>query len=194
MKTIEKEKSTKDKKAKSKRGEQPSFLVKWLKYKNQKTRIVFLLAAILVGLSGSVAASYFCIYKWLPGLWDWGFNPTTWRSILSFLGAVYLVMGGFLPFALVLGTINGILRLIAEDAEKEFNDKLDEIAKKQNSYEDKLVANDELGLIPLVTYSRIELEQYYKIGLTQTKKSYAYSIVSMWIGFLIIIVGIVSVS
>lgn len=174
-----------------KKEDKPNFLVKWLRYKNKNTRLFFLLACVLLGLSGCVASSYFCIYKWLPELWHWGFNPTTWRSIFSVLGAIYLVIGGIFPFFLVADTIHGIIGLFAEDAEKEFNDKLNEIIKKQNSYEDKLEANDDLGLIPLVTYSRIELEQYYKIGLTQTQKSYTYSIVAMWIGLLIIIFGII---
>lgn len=175
----------------NKKEEKPNFLVKWLRYKNKNTRLFFLLASILFGLTASVASSYFCIYKWLPELWDWGFNPTTWRSILSVLGAIYLVLGGIAPIFLIADTIQGIIGLFAEDAEKEFNEKLNEILKKQISYEEKLEANDDLGLIPLVTYSRIELEQYYKIGLTQTQKSYTYSIVSMWIGFFIIIFGII---
>ncbi len=171
--------------------ETPNFLIKWLRYKNKNTRLLFLWGAVLLGFSGGIASSYFCIYKWLPELWNWGFNPTTWKSIFSVLGTVYLVIGGLAPFVLVTDAINGIIGLFAEDAEKEFNNKLNEIVKKQISYEDKLEATDDLGLIPLVTYSRIELEQYYKIGLTQTQKSYTYSIVSMWIGFIIILLGII---
>lgn len=174
-----------------KQEDKPNFFVKWLRYKNKNTRLLVLLSLILIGITSSVVTSYFCIYKWLPELWDWGFNPITWRSILSFLGAFYLIIGGVAPIYLISDSVQGIIRLSAEDAEREFNDKLQEIEKKQNSYEEKLEANDDLGLIPMVTYSRIELEQYYKIGLTQTQKSYTYSIVSMWIGFLIIILGII---
>lgn len=174
-----------------KQEDKPNLIVKWLRYKNKNTRLLFLFSIILLGISGSIASSYFCIYKWLPELWNWGFNPTSWRSILSVLGAIYLIFGGVAPIYLISDTVQGIIRLSAENAEREFNEKLNEIVKKQNSYEEKLEANDDLGLIPMVTYSRIELEQYYKIGLTQTRKSYSYSIVSMRIGFLIIILGII---
>ena len=176
-----------------KKEEKINFLVKWLKFKDRNIRIFFLVCSILLGVMGCIIAGYFCLYKWLPPMWDWGFGAhgSTMKGVLAVLGALYLVIGAFIPIFLISGTVEGIIKLFADDAEKEFNDKISEITKKQNSYEDKLEKNDTLGLIPLVTYSRIELEQYYKIGLTQTQRSYTYSIVSMWIGFIIIIIGII---
>jgi hypothetical protein len=168
-----------------------NFLIKWLRYKSRRIRLFFLVGTILLGLTVCAFTSYLCIYLWLPQLWSWGFEPVTWRSVFSAIGAFYLVVGGLSPLYFMWDIIDGLIAIYAEEAEKEFNDKLNNITKKQNSYEEKLESNDKLGLIPLVTYSRIELEQYYKIGLTQTQKSYSYSIISMWIGFIIIIFGIV---
>jgi hypothetical protein len=90
------------------------------------------------------------------------------------------------------GTLSGIGALFTEEAANEFENKIHEIEVKQSGYEQILKESDTEGLIPLVTYSRIELEQYYKIGLSQTQRSYQFSMIAMWLGFLIIAFGIVS--
>ena len=168
----------------------PNVFVKWLRYRSKPTRLFWLLAIIVIGLGAGIAACYFCIYTWLPQLWSWGFDPISWRCIFSVLGAIYLVIGGVVPFYILNNTVQAILKLFAEDEERVFTEKLKELRKKQRSYEDKLETTDDMGLIPLVTYSRLELEQYYKIGLNQTQRSYSYSVMAMWIGFAIIIFGI----
>ena len=84
------------------------------------------------------------------------------------------------------------MKLYTDDAKNEFNSKINEIENKQSNYEKILREKDTEGLIPLVTYSRIELEQYYKIGLNQTQQSFRYSILAMWIGFIILAFGIIS--
>lgn len=45
--------------------------------------------------------------------------------------------------------------------------------------------------MPLLRYSRVQLEAYYEIGLTQTQRSFRYSVIAMWIGFSVIVSGIV---
>ena len=75
--------------------------------------------------------------------------------------------------------IEDIFEIYANDAQKEFQKKLDEIDKKRLTYEEKIEKTDSELLIPLITYSKLELETYYKLGLSQTQKSYKYSIIAM---------------
>lgn len=173
--------------------ERVSFFLKWIAYKGTKVRITVLILLVIATIFGCFALGYFCFYKWLPDFWDWGFglDGTVWKGIVTVFGAIYLVIIPFIPILISSGYIENIIKMFADDAEKEFNLKLETISRQQGSYEEKLEGNDNLGLIPLVTYSRLELEQYYKIGLTQTQKSYTYSILAMWIGLIVIISGIV---
>jgi hypothetical protein len=172
--------------------ESTNWLVEWVKFQNARIRLSILISLIILSVLTTVIAGYFCLLVWLPSLWAWGFHPATWKGILSVLGAIYLVIGPFMPFSLSGGTISAIFKMYADDAEKEFNFRINEIEDKQSNYEKILREKDTEGLIPLVTFSRIELEQYYKMGLHQTRRSYQYSIIAMWIGFFIIAFGIIS--
>jgi hypothetical protein len=168
------------------------WLVEWIKYKSKPLRLIVLLILIIFTVTGCFVIGYYSFLNWLPSLWKWGFEPLTWRSILSVFGALYLIIFPFIPLIFTEDSISGIFSLYAKEAEAEYYAKLDEIEKKQSNYENILEENDIEGLIPLITYSRIELEQYHRIGLNQTQKSYRYSIIAMWIGFLIIAFGILT--
>ncbi|MCO5266082.1 MAG: hypothetical protein M9948_09435 [Lentimicrobium sp.] len=175
-----------------KKKEAKEWLLEWVKFQNSKVRMTVIISLILLLIITTAVAVYYCIFIWLPMLWNWGFDPPTWRGIFSVLGAIYLFIGPFIPFFLIGDIISGIFKLYATDAEKEFSSRINEINEKQSNYESILGETDTEGLIPLVTFSRIELEQYYKIGLTQTQRSYQYSILAMWFGFFIIAFGILS--
>lgn len=174
------------------RKERKDWLIEWVRFKGKRTRAALLILLIALVFTATTSLVYFCWFKWLSPLWNWGFNPTTWRGIISVLGTLYLILGPFFPYMLTSDKISGIIRLYAEDAEKDFKARMLEVEKKQATYEDILNEKDTEGLIPLVTYSRIELEQYYRIGLSQTQGSYKFSIIAMWIGFIIISFGIIS--
>ncbi|MBE0651490.1 MAG: hypothetical protein IH595_11710 [Bacteroidales bacterium] len=168
------------------------WIIKWLRPKSKSKRFTILLLLIFLCLLITLAVGYFCILIWLPELWKWGTDPLSWRVILSVFGAIYLIIGPFLPYYYFAPVISDIIKLNSEEAEKEFDDKISEIKKKQAEYENILHQEDTEGLFQMVTYSRLELEQYYQIGLRQTQKSYGYSMTAMWIGFFIIAFGIIS--
>lgn len=170
-----------------------NWLVAYLKHKSERHRISVLVSLVIVGIASTILLAYFCYFAWLPAIWSWGFEPISWwRAIFALIGAFYLVVGPFFPYIALWGTISGIGELYTEEASNEFETKIHEIEVKQSGYEQILKEKDTEGLIPMVTYSRIELEQYYKIGLSQTQRSYQFSMIAMWLGFLIIAFGIVS--
>ena len=55
---------------------------------------------------------------------------------------------------------------------------------------DKLEQTDAAGLLPLLKYSRAQLEAYYAVGLSQTRRSFFHAVLAMWLGFILLLVGI----
>jgi hypothetical protein len=180
------------KKTKSKEEKKPSSFATWLKYTNKWLRLIMIILATVLFLTVIISASYFFCYFLLVKLWNWGFTDGGfWSGFAAIYGVLMLIM---VPIALLGGFfswIEEVFEIYANDAQKEFQKKLDEINKERLTYEDKLEKTDSELLIPLITYSKLELETYYKLGLNQTQKSYKYSILAMWIGFLLIVFGIV---
>jgi len=161
----------------------------WLRFMriSRYSRSFALFGLSLLVVLSSIVFAYLCWYLWLPGLWQWGLKPITWRSIFAVLGAMYLIFIPLMPFVYARRLIGPILGLYAED---KLQKQVDEIAGKQSDIEDELIKSDKTGLIQLIRYSRLQLTAYYAIGLGQTRKSFRYSVLAMWIGFLLIIFGI----
>lgn len=170
----------------------PSAFVTWLKYTNKWFRHITIILTTVLFLTVIISASYFFCYYLLVKLWNWGFTDGGfWSGFTAIYGALMLIL---VPLGLLSGFsswIEDIFEIYANDAQKEFQKKIDEIDKERLTYEEKLEKTDSELLIPLITYSKLELETYYKLGLSQTQKSYKYSIIAMWVGFILIIFGII---
>jgi len=54
----------------------------------------------------------------------------------------------------------------------------------------RLETTDEAGLLPLLRYSRAQLEAYYVMGLAQTRRSFVNAVIAMWLGFAILLAGV----
>lgn len=176
----------------SKKKPEKNLIVDFVRYQNRWVRFVVLSILSVVLVAGFLALAYLSWFVWLPDLWKWGFNPISLKAVLSVLGAIYLLILPFTPIYAFRGAISGILQLYAEDAKSQATQHLQSVEQKQANFENIIGQKDTEGLLPLVTYSRLELEQYYLIGIEQAQKSYNNSIIAMWIGFVIIIFGIVS--
>lgn len=172
------------------REEKPSQFILWLQYKNNWIRLPIILLISIVFISISIGLLYL-FYLLITQLWSWGFTDGGfWSGLFSIFGAFFLITIPVMAIALLGIWFENVFEIYANDAQKEFKERLNEIEKQRVSYEEKLEQTDSELLIPLITYSKLELETYYKIGLNQTQKSYKHSILSMWIGFSIIVLGI----
>jgi hypothetical protein len=174
---------------KSERHPEPA-VVRWLRVNPQYRRVALVFVAVSL-ISSSAIIAYVCWIRFLPPVWRWGFEPTTWRGILAFFGAFYLIVAPVVPFVFGGDWLSGIVNLFAEEREKQLKNSLSQLETSKVLTEESLATNDATGLIPRVRYSRLQLESYYTIGLGQTQRSFRYSILAMWIGFLIIAGGIV---
>ncbi|WP_343635665.1 hypothetical protein [Fluviicola sp.] len=179
-------------KKKDEKEAKESLLVNYASLKSRKTKFFLLLLFSFFSVSIFIIVAYFAWLNWLPSVWNWGFNPTTWRGFLAFYATLLLAISPFLSLLIFGDIIEGIFKLLISETQKKLDKKIEENEQKQKIYIEKIEEHDKSGLISLITFSKLELENYYNIGLNQTQKSYRYSIFSMWIGFMIIMFGIIS--
>jgi hypothetical protein len=113
------------------------------------------------------------------------------KLIPGIIGIVFIpLLSVWLP-GLPIVLVNRILRLYAETADQQIAGKVQDIRREQSELETALEQSDHVGLVPLVRYSRKQLEAYYTIALNQTQRSFAYSVIAMWLGFAVILAGLI---
>lgn len=151
--------------------------------------LVFILSIAL--FPASLAIIWLAWVKAIPIVWNWAFTKLSFKIIPGSLGILSLVI---IPPSLPFGAFSltdSIVSVYAEKAEEQLKDNLEKNSRSQYDVEEELIKNDEEGLILLLRYSRFQLESYYVIGLNQTQQSFRNSVFAMWIGFAVIIFGIV---
>jgi len=173
-------------------NEEGNYIIRFLR-KNKNWRNAALITSLISVILGIMA--YGAIWYWvIPVVWRWGFDPISRNAILSVLGLLFLI---FLPVGLIFSLFSvpiDIIKLYLEEQESELSKKIDKMKDAQSEVEEELKAiekNDPIGLTQLIRYSRLQLEAYYTIGLSQTQRSFRYSVIAMWIGFIILLGGII---
>ena len=155
----------------------------------RKPRLLYLgWAVVTIAWIGSFALVFAC---WQIGseLWGWA-GPGLVRMGLAALGSVLLF---FVP---VWGWMlaSGLTRIVADAT---FTSETLSIAaaheRVRETEEDalgRLETTDKAGLLPLLRYSRAQLDAYYAMGLAQTRRSFVNAVIAMWLGFAILLSGI----
>ncbi|WP_201552154.1 TRADD-N-associated membrane domain-containing protein [Psychrobacter immobilis] len=167
-------------------------LIKYLKYKGNFARVVAFVSLIIITTVLTIGLAYYTFFNFIPYIWIWGTDPVSFKIIFAIIILFFIWILPFLPIIFLGPYVSNILSLFANNVEKEFKENLANIEKQQIHYKDILDESDAEKLIPLITHSRIELEQYYSIALHQTTKSFRYSIGAMTIGLIIIFLGMFS--
>ncbi len=149
------------------------------------------LALSLVSIPGSFVILWYVWFRTLPDVWDWGLHAWALKNIPAAFAVFFLSV---LPLWAPIGAVQGLMAIISlyTDAQSA---KVAEVVSRGSTelekVEDDLKASDKSGLVLLLRYSRVQLEAYYRIGLSQTQHSFRYSVVSMWIGFGVIMIGLI---
>ncbi len=161
---------------------------------SKKFRATALIFAVSLFLASFLLVLY-CWFNLLPQVWNWGFSALHWKVIPGFVAVMFLaILPIYAPFLTGIGCVK-ILSLYGEEVESQLSLAVNRASQAQGEAEEylqrQLGTEHSAGLVPLMRYSRVQLESYYKIGLNQTQRSFRYSITAMWIGFFIIILGIV---
>lgn len=165
------------------------FGVAFQRYVQQRPRLFGVLILISIALMIlAIPVAYLLWWRVGSGLWKIvGGSPLHWlwawfAFIVLFSVPFYVVVGGFK--LLHIAVSYSVTR-----AKAEVEKVLDPLRQAEGQILKKVEKDDSAGLVPLLKYSRLQLEAYYKIGLSHTRRSFFYSIVAMWVGFVFIIVG-----
>lgn len=156
-------------------------------YKRLRIPFLLLFFIFIIGCIGGLI--YLCWLWWLPIVFHWGFEEASWRTVFAGFGVIYLAAGPFAP-AFLFEFFGKVANLYLKEEEERSLAALKKIDSDQTEIERQLEQSDASGLVSLIRYSRLQLEAYYRIGLDQTQRSFRYSVISMWLGFGIIMIGI----
>jgi len=166
---------------------------------------LMLLCATTVGLLLGIAAAIALCYFVVPFVWHWSIqayssvsaydNNGDWPPYLypipGFVGLIMVGAAGFWAIGLPVIGLGKITSSYLDDEESRKTKILDQVSDKQKTLEDELLPGDQTGLVQLLRYSRAQLEAYYKMALEQTGRSFRYSILAMWLGFMVLLSGVV---
>jgi len=171
-------------------------LIQRLLERHPRFRLTILIACgvlMLLGVAGAVLLLWYVV----PQVWSWGTQPFTaelsWETLKvvpALLGILFLCGLAMMAVAGPGGAAIKILAWYAEAPAAELSRQVDALAAQQEAKERQLEQADPTGLVHLVTYSRMQLQAYYRMGLTQTQRSFRYSIIAMWLGFAVILIGL----
>jgi hypothetical protein len=142
----------------------------------------FYIISFVVFIS-ALPIAYLLWFKAIPSVYEitkssWGHWLWAWLVliILAFV-PIYIVMAG-----------NWLLRiLLSITVDKTVKEAFDPVRDAEKALSE---GDEEAKLLPLLKYSRSQLEAYYIISLKQTRRSFLFSVIAMWLGFILIIAGI----
>jgi hypothetical protein len=133
--------------------------------------------------------AYFCWYV-LPGeLWTFA-QQKWWHWVPAFFGYLFLFA---IPIWAAIGALSlagfvADLSLAIED--EAVQDAQQAVRETEEDAIRRLEQTDAAGLLPLLKYSRAQLDAYYAVGLNQTRRSFFNAVLAMWLGFILLLVGI----
>ena len=133
--------------------------------------------------------AYFFWYEFPGRLWVFA-NEQWWHWIPAFFGFTALF---FIPIFATMGALAlaGFLADISLSIENAtIQDAQRVVRETEQDAISRLEKDDVAGLLPLLKYSRAQLDAYYAIGLNQTRKSFFNAVLAMWLGFILLLIGI----
>lgn len=145
--------------------------------------LTFLLWAAIIP-----AAGFFWLFV-LPKLWSWA-DDSIWQSVVGVIASIFLVAAPLYVGMLAYAFGEFAARLSMESERLRLEQAQSRVRETEEDALKRLEATDKANLLPLLRYSRAQLDAYYTIGLQQTRRSFFNAVVAMWIGFAILIAGI----
>jgi hypothetical protein len=131
---------------------------------------------------------YFGWYA-LPGkLFTWS-NEIWWRWVFTWIGFVFLYLA---PVYVLMGAIavaNFVTDASLSKEEMAVRFAQQAVRETEDEVLSRLEEKDDAGLLPLLKYSRAQLDAYYRVGLSQTRRSFFNSVLAMWLGFVLLLAG-----
>lgn len=146
-------------------------------------------SSVLIMLLIMGALIWLCWVLAIPALITWGFTELSWHAFFAAFAILYLAIIPLAPLVWLPSLISFWSEYTKE------RDALDRQVTKardaQREIEKHLLKDDPFQLVRLLTYSRQILSEYYAIGTSQAHRSFFYSLVAMWLGFAVLIGGVI---
>jgi hypothetical protein len=142
---------------------------------------VFFLCIIPVG--------YLTWYTSFKALWDWE-QFHWWAIALKMFGSLGLILAPLMILAMAVAFATFLANVSLRASEGRVRKARDALRDAEREALDRLEKSDEPRLLPLLKYSRAQLEAYYAVGLGQARKSFMNSVLAMWLGFLVLLAGL----
>lgn len=136
-----------------------------------------------------VPAVYFCWYFLPQELWGWS-SKAWFRWIPGSFGFLFLFV---IPIWVVWGAsaLAGFFADVSLEIEDAPLQKAKETVREaEQGVLRQLEDQDTSGLLPLLSYSRAQLDAYYELSLKQTRGSFFNAVFAMWLGFVLLLIGI----
>lgn len=133
--------------------------------------------------------AYVCWFIFIPELWGWTFEAW-WHFLPAAFGFLFLFV---MPIwaAMIAGSISNVLLDITLEAEDPEVVKARQTARESEEVAIQRFSGTDTGdLLELLKNSRTDLEAYYTIGLNQSKRSFRHGVLAMWLGFILLLIGI----
>jgi len=136
-----------------------------------------------------IPLAFLCWYFLPIYLWKWA-NDAWWHWIGAWFGFLMLfgtpIWGVMLAFS-ITNFVTDLALWVEETAVRKAKQTVHETEQEAIN---RLEQTDQAGLLPLLKYSRAQLDAYYEIGLNQTRRSFFNAVLAMWLGFALLLVGI----
>ena len=164
--------------------ERSSALAQWIGQQVQRPLSKLILVVVLCALT--IAAAYWTIMVLYPGLWGWAENSLL-RQTVAIFASIFLLYVPGLPAYMLFDISSALIEpKVALDPKAA----AEQVRETEQDVIDRLEKTDRAGLLPLLRYSRAQLEQYYEMGLGQTRRSFFHALVAMWLGFTLLVLGL----
>ena len=151
---------------------------------------------VLLFWAGGLALTWVSWFVGLPDLWSWalgnelGYAARIWRVVLALIGSVFLFVVPIWGWLLAYGFTDIVLEASVGDEKAKLATARERVRETEEDALRRLEKTDEVGLLPLLRYSRAQLDAYYAMGLGQTRRAFVNAALAMWLGFLLLIAGI----
>jgi len=145
---------------------------------------IVLLAFIIV-----IPLAYLCWYFLPIHLWKWA-NDVWWHWLAAWFGFLMLFVAPIWGVMIAFTITNYVTDLALWVEEIAVRKAKQTVHETEQEAINRLEQTDQAGLLPLLKYSRAQLDAYYEIGLNQTRRSFFNAVLAMWLGFALLLVGI----
>ncbi|MBO0749118.1 MAG: hypothetical protein J2O44_01630 [Porphyrobacter sp.] len=139
--------------------------------------------------AASLALAWACWAVFLPRLWQ-GTGGNVLRLAGALVGSVFLAVIPVWGWMLAYSMSDVLFEATVGDEVADLARAHERIRETEDDALKRLEKTDAAGLLPLLSYSRAQLEAYYVMGLGQTRRAFLNAALAMWLGFLLLVTGI----